>query len=316
MKKNSRIYAISRNFCTFHFSSIIVWFKIKRKVCDFYWGPEPIHRLRITMENLHLPSPRREITISVKKCYCTHFNVRKPCSNTSITIGIWITTTVPRTSPTMRLLMIIHDRTASGLRTRFLPMTSSVPHICPSSIPRTIIIVPVKTTLLPIPQIGQDQRQAITEAILQDRIELCRHHLLRPTKSLPYFRVQILLHIWLEAWKKAPNSPCRYLPLPIIRYQLMFIIWDLPPLHQGSLRVKVRNITTRGRHRQIVARGQTRRSVRTIREKCIIQYIYTLVPNLAEAQTPHHQRCKVLQKSRLQRISCKLEWWTDNQQKV
>lgn len=54
----------------------------------------------------------------------------------------------------------------------------------------------------------------------------------------------------------------------------MCITWDLPPLHQGLLRVKVKNTTTRGHPRQIVVLGQIRRSARIIREKCIIQSFY------------------------------------------
>ena len=289
---------------------------------------------------------------------------------------------VPRTSPTMRLLTIIHDRTAFGLRTRFLPMTSSVPHICPSSIPRTIIIVPVKTTLLPIPQIGQDQRQAITEAILQDRIELCRHHLLRPTKSLPY--VSHHCYTLLSSLGTLICASC----IAFASFSLSSVSgsnlashmvgslkkgskqsMSLPSTAYNTLPAHVhhmRSTTSSPRviagqskkhhhkrspssdsgtgsntpvssyhsgkvHHTVYLHGRLRDSLYFKSDYYILLrrlnlnkfdilncnvLILQLVPNLAEAQTPHHQRCKVLQKSRLQRISCKLEWWTDNQQKV
>ena len=89
------------------------------------------------------------------------------------------------------------------------------------------------------------------------------------------FRVLIWRPIWLEVWKKVPNSPCLCLPLLIILYQLMCTIWDQPRLLQGLLRVnKIKNITTRGHPRLIVVQGQTRRSARIIREKCTIQSFY------------------------------------------
>ena len=296
-------------------------------------------------------------------------------------IGIWITTTVQRTFPTMRLLTIIHDRTASELRTRFLPMTSSVPHICPSSIPRTIIIVPVKTTLLPIPQIGQDRRQAITEAILRDRIELCRHHLLRPTKSLPYvshYCYTLLSSLSLGTLICASCIAFASFSLSSVSgsnlashmvgslkkgskqsMSLPSTAYNTLPAHVHHMRsttssprviagqskkhhhkrspssdsgtgsnTPVSSYHSGKVHHTVFLHGRLREFIHDIRLyytrlnlnkfeiiNCNV-LILQLVPNLAEAQTPHHQRCKVLQKSRLQRISCKLEWWTDNQQKV
>ena len=93
--------------------------------------------------------------------------------------------------------------------------------------------------------------------------------------SFVQFRVRISLHIWLVAWKRGLSSPCPCLPLLIILYRLMCTKCVRP---LGSFRVvtRSRHSTTRGRHRLIAERGLTPLFPRIIRERCTIQYIFTV----------------------------------------
>ena len=119
---------------------------------------------------------------------------KRPCLNTSITIGTCHMTMDRPISPTMKRWTIIRvTQTVTGHRKRstvwpcllpVLPRTKFEVPICLSSTRQTTTTVQERNTSLPTLQTGPDLLQVIKEPIRQVLIESCLLHHLLKAKSL------------------------------------------------------------------------------------------------------------------------------------